>query len=103
MYFEARLLNYVSFYKTLYSICLISGQIFFLTYMLFELLLENINYLKNLRKTFYVIYFFSATLLTPPDIISQIVLGLFFILFFEILLFTRILKRNLVRQPIKTY
>ena len=103
MYFEARLLDYVSYYKTLYFICFISSQVFFLTYVLFDLVLNKRLYMKKFRKVFYTVYFLIATLLTPPDVISQVMLGLSFIVFFESLLFVILLKHNLIRQPVKAY
>lgn len=50
--------------------------------------------LSNHRKIFYFIFLILAALITPPDLISQIIMIIPFILFFEITLKLIILLKN---------
>lgn len=98
LFFEAKLSEYVNLYIFFYYICYFNFQIFVFIFIFFNYINKKIKTLKNLRKIFYFIFFFLATVLTPPDIISQVIFGLNMIVIFEILivsiLFKNILKLN---------
>nr|YP_009549873.1 Sec-independent transporter protein [Cladosiphon okamuranus]AYW52587.1 Sec-independent transporter protein [Cladosiphon okamuranus] len=60
------------------------------------------------RGTTYIMAFFIAALITPPDILSQIIIGLPLILFYEIQIifwstYTAYQKKILIWKPIKSH
>jgi len=81
--FEAKLSNYIDLYLTTYLFVLFYFQIFVgFTYFA---LLNNFSLfqLKTYRKAFYLISAVLATLITPPDVSSQIMLSVLLIIVYE--------------------
>jgi len=84
-YFENKINEYVDFYLVsyfaIYSICML--------FLVFSLYLFHKNkkkiYIKNHRKTIYVMSYILAAFLTPPDIINQVILFTMIIIIFEIM------------------
>lgn len=85
VHFEAKITEYVNLYIFLHSICNWTSQIFLIVFLFLDTRLDKINFIKNSRKLIYFIFFLIATLITPPDITSQIVIGCSFILIYEII------------------
>ena len=94
-YFEAKLYDYLNFYLTLYYICNINCQIFMILIFFLSSLNGNLNKIKQVRKIFYLFFICFATIVTPPDIISQIILLVSMLCIFELLVFGLILKTRL--------
>lgn len=94
--FEAKLEDYFNHIRTLYNICLINCQ--FLALLIFFLLnfSQKFKQIKTFRKLFYLIFVIFSTIITPPDIISQIIISLLLILVYEFLIFYHNLKTNMV-------
>lgn len=92
VYFEAKITEYIHLYKFIYyslvSICFVY-LILYYTIHFFE---QKLKLFKKLKKLTILMYFIIATITTPPDVLSQIFLGLFLIILNEILIFTIILK-----------
>lgn len=63
--------------------------------------LVKIEFLKKNRKMFILVIFIVAAILTPPDVISQILLGLPMLALFEIgiLLSSMVQKREQTKTP----
>lgn len=63
--------------------------------------LVKIEFLKNNRKMFILVIFIIAAILTPPDVISQILLGLPMLALFEIgiLLSSMVQRREQTKTP----
>jgi Sec-independent protein secretion pathway component TatC len=55
----------------------------------------NLNQIKQVRKIFYLFFICFATIATPPDIISQVILIISMLCIFESLVFGIILKTRL--------
>jgi sec-independent protein translocase protein TatC len=95
IYFEAKLSEYSNFCISLYYLC----NFYFQAFMLLILILNYINFDKNnikkLRKLYYFFFVIFSTLISPPDIISQIVISFVLIMFYEILVFLFLLKNSL--------
>lgn len=92
LFFEARLAEYLEYFKNLYYICLISSQtlsVFLTVLILFD---ESPKKTKKLRKLFYFIFVIFSTIITPPDIFHQIIISSFFIILFEILTLLKQIK-----------
>ena len=60
--------------------------------LIFEI--YNKKQLLKTRKFFHFCLFLIATLLTPPDIISQLCFSIFLITIFEILLYISFFNKN---------
>ena len=92
LYFEAKINEYLNFYITLYYLCNFNFQVFILLYILLDYMKKNLNFIKQFRKLFYFLFVLTATIITPPDIISQIALSMCIITLYELIIFTIILK-----------
>lgn len=91
-YFEAKFNEYLIFYLLFYKFCLICVFIFILILIILEI--YNKKLLINVRKFFYFSFFLLATMLTPPDVFSQIFFSFIFIMLFEILIYSSFLTKN---------
>jgi len=58
-------------------------QIIILFYFFLELFKTNLFYVKKFRKTCYFIIFIFSTLLTPPEVLHQIITSICTILLYE--------------------
>lgn len=95
LFFEAKLTEYIDFYILIYCNCMFIWLFFVSIILLLNFLTYKTQFIKKSRKIFYIIFYFIATIITPPDIISQIILGNVFILFYEIAIITTILQKLL--------
>lgn len=87
IYFEPKINNYFNFifYTFIYIYLL-----FFYFFLLFYIILNQkfkIDIIINLRKIFYFKFLIIATIISPPDILSQFIITLFFIIFFELYIY----------------
>nr|AXU39040.1 SecY [Phytophthora sp. 'cadmea'] len=90
IYFEPKINNYFNF---IFSSFIYIFIIFIYFFLLFILILNNIFQIKiiiTLRKFFYLKIILLSALITPPDIINFLLIGLVFIFFFEIFIFISI-------------
>lgn len=92
-YFEAKIYDYILFYKDTYFNFFLSFQSSIFLILLSNYISKNINHLKNTRKFLYLMLLFFSTAITPPDIFSQILLFLCLSLAFEISVFFNIFKQ----------
>lgn len=86
IYFESKLSEFFNFCFYFFNIIFIIYIIFIILCLYINFLLKNIQLIKNFRKNFYFMFFVIASLITPPDIISQIFVGLTIIIFYEIII-----------------
>jgi len=84
-YFEIKLKEYLVFYKSVYYLCNLVYQILILFFILLDLFNANLFIVKKLRKIFYFIFFICSTLLTPPEVVYQILISIFIILIYELI------------------
>jgi sec-independent protein translocase protein TatC len=85
-FFEAKIIEYFKFFTDLYYICLITVYILIVATVLLNSVFITMVKIKNLRKFFYFAFLAFSTILTPPDIISQILLTGNLIFVYEILI-----------------
>lgn len=83
VYFEAKLSNYLTFFIDIYTICLINCQFVCVLFTYFYFIKKKLKFLKNYRKIVYFFSFIIASIITPPDVISQLILGILTIVIFE--------------------
>ena len=96
-YFEARIYEYLLFYKELYLSCFLVFQSGIFLILLASYISSNLIILKVVRKFIYIILLIFSTLITPPDIFSQLFLFLSLLMGFELLIFINIFKTFLIR------
>lgn len=94
-YFEAKIYDYLKFYTEIYYNCFLSFQLCIFLIIFANFISNNTKLLKSTRKFFYLSILLLSTLMTPPDVFSQMFLFLVFLFGFEILIFFNILKKNL--------
>ena len=90
LHFEAKLSEYLNFYIMFYYICTFYCQLFGILVFFFDYINTNIKLVKYFRKSFYYLFIFFSTLITPPDVISQVALSTCLIFIFESLVFINI-------------
>ena len=94
IHYEPKLIEFFAFYINIYIYMLITFHFFFL--ILYILINLNIK-LKNFiffRKVFYLIILIISALISPPDIISQVLLSLPFFILFELFLYFLIFSKK---------
>jgi len=96
IHFEAKITEYIDFYISLYSLCNGSCQVFLILFLFIETRFDKINFIKNSRKIIYFILFIIATLITPPDVTSQIIIGCSFILMYEFIIVFLFFKTSVI-------
>lgn len=92
LYFEAKLNEYINFYIFFYYICTFYCQIFIFLVFFFDYTNTNLDLIKKSRKSFYYLFVFFSTLITPPDVFSQILFSFAIIIIYEMLIFFSIIK-----------
>lgn len=97
LYFEGKINEYVGFYITMCFLCLLVSQLAVNFSVFLESVEDKISFSKTYRKTCYLSFLIIATLISPPDVYSQILLLLVFSILYEFLLIITIFKKNLVR------
>lgn len=104
-YFEARIYEYLNFYKKIYLSSFIQFQLLIIIFLILNVAKTYFNEKKlaTSRKNIYFTCLIIATTLTPPDVLSQIVFWGILLNAFEIFIFwNSINKLYLTRQIIKT-
>lgn len=103
-YFEAKINEYLNFYLTIYYIYFFNFQFCFLLYFTVTNFFINLKLITISRRSFYFIFCLLATFLTPPDVLSQLIVVISLIIFYEIIIFNTILARTFKKIIIqKTY
>jgi sec-independent protein translocase protein TatC len=91
-YFEAGLLKYFNFYKEHYNLFAFYSQFLIIIIVCFNYLNQQLRSITKYRKLVHYIILLIATLVTPPDLISQFVLSLTFISFYELFFLLLVLR-----------
>lgn len=101
LHFEAKLMEFIVFYTTFYYFCVLYFQFFLFPIMLLNYFADKLELYTYFRKFLYYGCVVFSTLMTPPDVFSQIILSFSVIISCEILVycstFKNVLKKNLVR------
>lgn len=104
LHFEAKLDEYLNFYIELYYFSVLYCQVFTILFLFLLYTNTNIKIIRKFRKLNYYLFVIFSTLISPPDILSQIFISITSIALYEILLFSFIFRSSLIlltRQPIK--
>jgi len=95
VFFEPKMDEYLNFLLDVYSQSYTCFQLLLLIFIFLEYTTTNLTALKNLRKVIYIIILLIATIITPPEVLNQMVTFLFLVVNMEIYFFSSILKKNL--------
>jgi sec-independent protein translocase protein TatC len=95
LFFEPKIEEYFSLILSIYSQSYIGFQLLLVFAIFFEYAKTNLNLIKNLKKFIYIFILLVATIITPPDMLNQILFFIFFVVSLEIHIFCKILKENI--------
>lgn len=84
IFFEIRAIEYFSLYVVIYYLTVLIGQAFVLVFLVISTLKKRAHFIRRTRRLFYFSFFLTATLVTPPDVVSQLTLGMLLCLFYEL-------------------
>lgn len=89
---EPRIADYLNFFFETFLLLNVVLHVFLI--FIFFLRKVTLDFIVKYRRFFYLTFFLFATLLTPPDITSQIFVGLMFLFFFEIFLLSMFITKE---------
>ena len=92
LYFEAKLNEYLCFYIKFYYLCGFYCQFFVLFLLFLNYIDANIKLIRKFRKLYHYCFIIFSTLISPPEILSQIFLSIIVIFIYEFLIIFFILK-----------
>jgi sec-independent protein translocase protein TatC len=92
LYFEAKLIEYLNFYIKFYYVFVCYCQILTFLYIFFNYINANVILVKKFRKLYYYFFVIFSTLISPPDIFSQIGISLILIIFYEFFIYIYFIK-----------
>ena len=92
IFFEAQITEYVRFYIESCWSFIIINQVFVLIFVCLNFVKDKIIFIKKTRKLIYASFLVFSTIITPPDIISQVIVSLLLMLFYEAILLFLIVK-----------
>lgn len=99
LHFEAKINEFLDFYIVSYYICLFNCLFFVVLTSFLYYINGNLVLIKKSRKLLYFLFIFLSTLITPPDIISQLILSFCFITIFEVVVFLNLLQ-NVIKNKL---
>jgi sec-independent protein translocase protein TatC len=97
LHFESKLTEYLSFYILMYYLSVCYCQIFTILFFFLNSFKNKTKTTKKFRKLFYYFFVVFSTLISPPDVFSQIFVSSLFILLYEVLVFSFLLQYELTR------
>jgi len=92
LYFEAKLNEYLIFYISLCSLSIFYCQLFMLFFLLLSYTNTSLKAIKKFRKLNYYFFVLFSTLISPPDLLSQVLLSALTVIFYEFLVFAFIFQ-----------
>ena len=98
LHFEAKLMDYVTFFLNLYFSCVFYFQFFLFPIFFFTYFGKKLSVYKFFRKFLYYACILFSTLVTPPDVVSQVVLSVTLIIGCEILVYCSLFKSVLKKR-----
>ena len=91
LHFEAKIIEYLNFLMFLYYGCLFYLQFVTFLFLIIDFFITPII-IKRFRKLFYYLFLILTTLICPPEIVIQITINLFIIIFYELIILFFLLK-----------
>jgi sec-independent protein translocase protein TatC len=91
LHFEAKIIEYLNFLMFLYYGCLFYLQFVTFLFLIIDFFITP-RIIKGFRKLFYYLFLILTTLICPPEILIQITINLFIIIFYELIILFFLLK-----------
>lgn len=104
LHFEAKLSEYFDFYIQFYYIFIFYCQIFTVLFLFVNYSNANSLYIKKFRKLYYYFFILFSTLVSPPDIGNQLLIGFIIVFCYEMFVFGLVFKltvKDLVWKPVE--
>lgn len=98
LYFEAKLIEYLDFFISIYYVAIINSLIFIIFILYLKIHHSYIEKIKQNKKLFYFFIFLISTVITPPDINSLIILSIILISFLEIITLIIVISRYTYKE-----
>jgi sec-independent protein translocase protein TatC len=95
-FFEAKLNEYFNYFVSLYYVCLINCQFLVLLLITLNSMNNKLKETKTFRKLFYLIFVIFSTIVTPPDVSSQICISGILIVIYECMILIKEVKTSMV-------
>jgi len=95
IYFEPKIADYVIFCVELYKISVLNFQILVFIFIILINLKETKNFIKHFRKKIYFLILLLASIITPPDILSQLIISFITIVIYEFLVLLILIRKYL--------
>lgn len=95
-FFEAKLNEYIQYFIDLYYVSLINCQFLILLLITLSSVNDKLRKTKTFRKFFYLIFVIFSTVVTPPDVFSQIFISGILIVIYECAILLREIKTSMV-------
>lgn len=92
LHFEPKLNEYLNFCLFLYYTCIFYFQFFAILIFFINYYSNDLISIKKTRKCYYFIFLLFATIVSPPDLFSQLIISLLLIFIYEIFVFFIIFK-----------
>ena len=102
IHFEAKITEYIEFYIKICYHCNAQFQVLVCLILFFSYFNTNKHFIKNHRKTCYLLFLLLGTIITPPEIISQIIVFCVLIILFETVVFVHFLL-NQTKKPLNGF
>jgi len=102
-YLETRLSDYLNFFLNVLNITIVISQLCLFLFILLDSKSKNKNRFKYLRKRNYIALLIFSTIMTPPDLFSQLLLYTLNVIIYECVIYFIVIKRKGLWKPIKTY
>jgi len=96
-YFEAKLIEYFKFYKSMYYLCNLVYQTIILFFIFLDLFKTNLLIIQKFRKILYFSFFVLSTFVTPPEIFYQITISICIIVIYELTTIHMVFKTELIK------
>lgn len=93
-FFEAKLLDFLNYFIKFYNLCFFSCHFLLVVLYFTSEIINKKKQIKVFRKIFYLIFLIFSTFISPPDVLSQLIITLYLIIIYEILIFINFFKIN---------
>jgi sec-independent protein translocase protein TatC len=91
-FFEAKLVDFIKYFIKFYNLCFFNCQFVICLTILLNRYTKTHTQIKIFRKNFYLIFLLFSTIITPPEVLSQVVITFCLITIYEIITFLNYLK-----------
>nr|YP_009485499.1 SecY-independent transporter protein [Melosira undulata]AVR57563.1 SecY-independent transporter protein [Melosira undulata] len=93
--FELKLHDYLIFILYFFKLWFIISTMITITIYFFYIKKYNLNKIKKNKKLVFFTIFCLAAFITPPDLISQLIIGIYFVIIFEIFILILLFFNNI--------